>query len=154
MSIRGVTSTLIRAFERPWLVHLAWLIALSITCTGAFVLGTSTMGWGVSPLVWQGVREDQFAKISVSLAELERNDLSFSEGLAIDKLRTALVKIASKDDGWLCKNYESEALVKAKAWFDEHPDHHATRELQPFIAEGLRACEKRQWSRPATSVQS
>ena len=118
------------------------------------MLGTSTMGWGVSPLVWQGVREDQFAKISVSLAELERNDLSFSEGLAIDKLRTALVKIASKDDGWLCKNYESEALVKAKAWFDEHPDHHATRELQPFIAEGLRACEKRQWSRPATSVQS
>ncbi|WP_107912876.1 hypothetical protein [Luteibacter sp. OK325] len=79
----------------------------------------------------------------MSLAELERNDLAFSESLAITRLRTAFVALASKDDGWFCQNYESKALVKARTWFDTHPDHQATRELQPFIAEGLRACEKR-----------
>jgi hypothetical protein len=152
MNIRGVTSTFVRAFRRPWAVHLAWFIALSVTCTGGFVLGASTMRWGVSPVVWQGVREAQFAKISQSLADLETNDLSFSEGLAIDRLRTALIALASKDDGWLCANYQSQALVKAKTWFDAHPEHHATRELQPFIAEGLRACEKRMWPQPATST--
>jgi hypothetical protein len=152
MSIRGVTSAFAHAVRRPWAVHLAWLIALCITCAGGFVLGTLTAGWGASPVVWQGVREDQFARISVSLAELERNDLAFSESLAIARLRTSLIALASKDDGWFCESYQGKALVNAKTWFDTHPDHHATRELQPFIAEGLRACEKRASPRSATST--
>lgn len=154
MKIQNLTSALMRAFGRPWMTHLSWFVALVVTCTACALLGARTLNWGVSPLVWQGERGAQFAAISTSLAELERNDIAFSEGLAIARLRTALIALASEDDGWRCANYESKTLANAKTWFDTHPDHHATRELQPFIAEGLRACEKRMWPRPATSTSS
>lgn len=150
MKMKNFTSALTRTFGRPWVVHLSWFVVLVLTCVAGVQLGGRTLNWGVSPLVWQGERDAQFAKISTSLAELERNDIAFSEGLAIARLRTALVAVSSEDDGWLCANYQSNVLVNAKAWFDAHPGHHATREVQPFIAEGLRACEKRM--RPAPSA--
>lgn len=152
MKIRNLTSALMRAFARPGMIHFAWFAALAVTCVGCALLGTRTLNWGVSPLVWQGERTAHFARISTSLAELDRNDIAFSEGLAIDRLRTALIALASEDDGWRCATYESKALANVKTWFDTHPDHHATRELQPFIAEGVRACEKRMWPQPATST--
>ncbi len=129
--------------NRPWLIHTLWFVAFCAICTAGFYLGASTMRWGVSPLVWQDMRKAKFAEISLALAELEGNDITLSENLAIARLRTALVDLASQDDGWLCADYESKGLVKAKNWFDAHPDHRATQELQPFIAEGLLACEKR-----------
>jgi len=141
--MRNLISTLMRAVRRPWMIHVWWSIALVVTCVTGAQLGARTLNWGVSPLVWQGERGAQFARISSSLAELERNDIAFSEGLAISRLRTALIALASEDGGWLCGDYESKALENAKTWFDTHPDHHATRELQPFIPDGLRACEKR-----------
>ena len=143
MTMRNLTSTLMRAVRRPWMIHVWWSIALVVTCVTGAKLGARTLDWGVSPLVWQGERGAQFAMISSSLAELERNDIAFSEGLAIARLRTALIALASEDSGWLCGDYERKALENAKTWFDTHPDHHATRELQPFIPDGLRACEKR-----------
>jgi hypothetical protein len=152
MMMRNLTSALTRAVRRPWMIHVLWSVALVVTCVICAQLGARTLNWGVSPLVWQGERGAQFAKISSSLAELERNDIAFSEGLAIARLRTALISLASEDDGWLCDDYQSKALEQAKTWFDTHPDHHATRELQPFIPDGLRACEKRTRSRSAAST--
>lgn len=153
MKMRNITSSLMRAFGRPWMIHLSWFVVLVVTCVAGVQLGGRTINWGVSPLVWQGERGAQFAKISTSLAELERNDITFSEGLAIARLRTSLIALASEDDDWLCANYEGNALADAKTWFDAHPDHHATRELQPFIAEGLRACEKRVRPAPVSSAK-
>jgi hypothetical protein len=133
------------------MVHVWWFAALVVICATCATLGGRTLDWGVSPLVWQGQRTAQFAKISSSLAELETDDIAFSEGLAIDRSRTSLIALAAEDDGWRCAEYDSNALAKAKIWFDSHPDHRATRELRPFIAEGLRACEKRVPSRATSS---
>lgn len=143
MKMRSLTSSLARAFERPWMTHLSWFVLLVVTCVAGGLLGARTLNWGVSPWVWQGEREAQFVKISTSLAELERNDITFSEGLAVARLRTALITLAAEDDGWRCASYQSKIMADAKTWFDAHPEHRATRELQPFIAEGLRACETR-----------
>lgn len=143
MNIRNLTSALTQAFGRPWMIHLSWFVLLVVTCVAGVQLGSRTLNWGVSPLVWQGERGAQFAKISTSLAELERNDIAFSEGLAVARLRTALIGLAAEDDGWRCASYQSKAMADAKSWFDAHPEHRATRELQPFIAEGLRTCETR-----------
>jgi hypothetical protein len=131
------------------MMHLSWFIALVLTCAVGAMLGRHTLNWGVSPLVWQDKRQAHFATISSSLAELERNDIAFSEGLAIDRLRTALIALAGEDEGWHCVDDESTTLARASLWFDAHPDHRATHELQPFIAEGLRACEKRARPRSA-----
>jgi len=151
--MQNLTSTLGRTSGRPWIIHLSWFVVLVLTCVAGFQLSGRTLNWGVSPLVWQGERSAQFARISTSLAELERDDITFSEGLAIDRLRSALIALASEDDGWRCADYQSATLADAKTWFDAQPDHHATRELQPFIAEGLRACEKRMRPAPASSAK-
>jgi len=151
MTMRNLASALMRAIRRPWMVHFWWFAALVVVCVTCAALGGRTLSWGVSPLVWQDQRTAQFAKISSSLAELETDDIAFSEGLAIDRLRTSLIALAADDDGWRCANYESKTLSNAKVWFDANPDHKATRELRPFIAEGLRACEMRMWPRAASS---
>ncbi|WP_213949577.1 hypothetical protein [Luteibacter sp. dw_328] len=151
ITMRNLAASLMREVRRPWMVHFWWFVALVVVCVTCATLGRRTLDWGVSPLVWQGERTAQFAKISTSLAELETDDIAFSEGLAIDRLRTSFIALASEDDGWRCANYENKTLSNAKVWFDAHPDHKATRELRPFIAEGLRACETRMWPRAASS---
>jgi hypothetical protein len=153
MKMLNLTAALSRMFGRPWMIHLSWFVVLVVACLAGFQLSGRTLDWGVSPLVWKGERTAHFARISTSLAELERNDIAFSEGLAIARLRTALIALASEDDGWLCASYQDKALADAKTWFDAHPDHRATRELHPFIAEGLRACEKRMRPAPASSAK-
>lgn len=153
MNMSTFASALARAFRSRWTIHLSWFVVLVVTCAAGVEVGRRTLNWGVSPLVWQAEREAQFARMSSSLAELERNDMAFSESLAIDRLRTAFIALASEDDGWLCTDAQSKILAKAGTWFDAHPDHNATRELQPFIAEGLRACERRMRSPPARAAE-
>jgi hypothetical protein len=119
-----------------------WLIAVMASGAVGFYFGIGYGAKTMGAIVAQNEVTDGLARVRVSLDALEHSDLTRSNKLHEQNLKSALFQIGSYSQSlvyWACTDKDRETIQAAHKYTEANP-HLLSGHAQQFEAQGLAFC--------------